>query len=116
MDKPLYPSLYQINTRVWLTELFRKLERQVGLDDIPDADLDRLADFGTSCSSARIRGKISPACPNRAISERAGSMGTALELPCDSPSRPPGSHERSLAENETCSAGHRTILGRPADR
>jgi len=69
--------------------------------------------FGTSCSSARIRGKISPACPNRVISERAGSTGTGLELPCDSPSRPPGSHERSLPENETCSAGHRTVLAAP---
>ena len=27
MRKPLYPSLYQINTRVWLTELSRALGR-----------------------------------------------------------------------------------------
>ena len=27
MAKPLYPSLYQINTRVWLTELSRALGR-----------------------------------------------------------------------------------------
>ena len=40
MDEPLYPSLYQINTRVWLTELSRPLGRPATLDDIPDAELD----------------------------------------------------------------------------
>ncbi len=43
---PLYPSLYQINTRVWLTALSRKLGRRATLDDIPDAELDRLAEQG----------------------------------------------------------------------
>src|SRR5262245_53505528 len=42
MPGPRYPSLYQINTRVWLTDLSRKLGRQAVLDDIPDAELDRL--------------------------------------------------------------------------
>ena len=46
MREPLYPSLYQINTRVWLTELSRQLGRAATLDDIPDADLDRLAARG----------------------------------------------------------------------
>ena len=46
MRDPLYPSLYQINTRVWLTELSRQLGRPATLDDIPDAELDRLADLG----------------------------------------------------------------------
>jgi glycosidase len=46
MVKPLYPSLYQINTRVWLTGLGRELGRQTTLGDIPDADLDRLASMG----------------------------------------------------------------------
>ena len=41
-----YPSLYQINTRVWLTELSRGLGRPATLDDIPDAELDRLAEMG----------------------------------------------------------------------
>lgn len=41
-----YPSLYQINTRVWLSELSRQLSRPATLDDIPDAELDRLADLG----------------------------------------------------------------------
>ena len=43
---PLYPSLYQINTRVWLTDLARGLGRPATLDDIPDAELDRLATLG----------------------------------------------------------------------
>jgi glycosidase len=41
-----YPSLYQINTRVWLTDLSRSLGRRAILDDIPDAALDRLAGQG----------------------------------------------------------------------
>jgi glycosidase len=43
---PKYPSLYQINTRVWLTALSRKLGRRTTLDDIPDAELDRLVEQG----------------------------------------------------------------------
>ena len=46
MNAPLYPSLYQINTRVWLTELSRTLGRRATLDDIPDAELDRFAKTG----------------------------------------------------------------------
>jgi hypothetical protein len=46
MAQPQYPSLYQINTRVWLTELSRQLGRPATLDDIPDAALDRLAEQG----------------------------------------------------------------------
>jgi hypothetical protein len=41
-----YPLLYQINTRVWLTELSRSLGRRATLDDIPDAELDALAKEG----------------------------------------------------------------------
>ncbi len=36
MSAPRYPSPYQINTRVWLTELSRALGRPATLDDIPD--------------------------------------------------------------------------------
>jgi hypothetical protein len=43
---PRYPSLYQINTRVWLTELSGVLGRPATLDDIPDDALDRLAADG----------------------------------------------------------------------
>ena len=46
MIDPHYPSLYQINTRVELTELSRKLGRAATLDDVPDAVLDRLAEQG----------------------------------------------------------------------
>ncbi len=46
MMTPRYPSLYQINTRVWLTELSQALGRTATLDDIPDAELDRLASKG----------------------------------------------------------------------
>ncbi|HET9855406.1 MAG TPA: alpha-amylase family glycosyl hydrolase [Methylomirabilota bacterium] len=38
--------LYQINTRVWLTELSRALGRPATLDDVPDAELDRIARMG----------------------------------------------------------------------
>jgi len=41
-----YPSLYQINTRVWLTELSETLGRKATLDDIPDSALDQLAENG----------------------------------------------------------------------
>ena len=43
---PAYPALYQINTRVWLTAIGRSLGRPATLDDIPDAELDRLAAMG----------------------------------------------------------------------
>jgi hypothetical protein len=46
MTLPHYPSLYQINTRVWLTALSRTLGRPATLDDIPDAELDHLAQLG----------------------------------------------------------------------
>jgi hypothetical protein len=46
MSKATYPLLYQINTRVWLTELSRKLGRRATLDDVPDAELDRLGTLG----------------------------------------------------------------------
>lgn len=46
MTAILYPSLYQVNPRVWLTELSQVLGRQAMLDDVPDAELDRLAEMG----------------------------------------------------------------------
>ena len=45
-NNPRYASLYQINTRVWLTELSHALGRAATLDDIPDAELDRIAALG----------------------------------------------------------------------
>lgn len=46
MKKVRYPSLYQINTRVWLTELSRKLGKPATLNDVSDAELDRLVKMG----------------------------------------------------------------------
>jgi glycosidase len=46
MTTPRHPALFQVNTRVWLTELARNLRRPVNLNDIPDAELDRLAETG----------------------------------------------------------------------
>jgi glycosidase len=43
---PAYPSLYQINTRAWLTGLGRARGRPATLDEVPDAELDRLAAMG----------------------------------------------------------------------
>jgi len=42
-------SLYEINTRVWLTELSAVLGRPATLDDVPDDALDRVARFGFDC-------------------------------------------------------------------
>jgi hypothetical protein len=41
-----YPALYQINTRVWLRMLAGVLGRPATLDDVPDSELDRLAQLG----------------------------------------------------------------------
>jgi glycosidase len=41
-----YPALYQINTRVYLTELERVLGRPATLDDVPDEMLDQVAALG----------------------------------------------------------------------
>ncbi len=42
----VFPSLYQINTRVWLTRLSAELGFRATLDDIPDYELDKLAESG----------------------------------------------------------------------
>jgi len=46
MSGPTYPSLYQINTRVWMMELARGLGHPATLDDIPDSELDRIVKMG----------------------------------------------------------------------
>lgn len=46
MTHRLHPSLYQVNTRVWLTSLSKTLGRPAQLDDITDRELDRLAKMG----------------------------------------------------------------------
>ena len=46
MSKQLHPLLYQINTRVWLTELSHVAGRATTLDDIQDAELDLIGQAG----------------------------------------------------------------------
>jgi len=46
MGIALFPSLYQVNTRVWMTDLSHKLGRTATLDNIPDSELDALANSG----------------------------------------------------------------------
>jgi hypothetical protein len=46
MPPPTYPSLFQVNTRVRLSELAAALGRKATLDDLPDTELDRLAADG----------------------------------------------------------------------
>ena len=43
---PQNPSLYQVNTRIWLQELSTSLKRKAILTDISDQQLDELADAG----------------------------------------------------------------------
>ena len=43
---PRYPSLYQINTRVYLNSLSDGLGRPATLDDFPEAELERITDMG----------------------------------------------------------------------
>jgi hypothetical protein len=45
-ERVKYPSLYQVNTRVLLTQLSREAGRQATLDDIPDTELDLIAARG----------------------------------------------------------------------
>ena len=42
MTAPRYPSLFQINTRVWLQHLSRRAGRRVTLADIEDKTIDEL--------------------------------------------------------------------------
>jgi glycosidase len=46
MPNSFFPTLYQVNTRVWLTELSSKLGRSATLDDIPDYELDKFKNAG----------------------------------------------------------------------
>jgi hypothetical protein len=46
MSGPRYPALYQLNTRVRLSELARTLGRAATLDDIDEAEIDRWAALG----------------------------------------------------------------------
>lgn len=43
---PPYPTLYEISTWVWLSELSQKYDQQVTLASVPSAEWDAIADFG----------------------------------------------------------------------
>ena len=43
---PRYPSLYQLNTRVWLRRLSRERGKQITLAEIDDATIDGFARLG----------------------------------------------------------------------
>jgi hypothetical protein len=43
---PPYPTLYEINTWVWLSELSRKVGKSVDLSSVPSAEWDAIAKFG----------------------------------------------------------------------
>ncbi len=46
MKNATFPLLYQVNTRVWLTELSANLDHHATLDDIPESLLDHFAEKG----------------------------------------------------------------------
>lgn len=46
MDSSHYPTLYQVNTRVWLQRLTQQLSRPATLNDIPDSVLDEWVQCG----------------------------------------------------------------------
>jgi hypothetical protein len=61
MTKPLYPALYQVNTRVRLTGLSRTLGRAATLDDIPSGLVGRtlrLKDVTGAASYDRDGGEL----------------------------------------------------------
>jgi glycosidase len=45
-SKPRNPSLYQLNTRIWLNTLSEKYHQTITLQDIPDDELDFLVESG----------------------------------------------------------------------
>ena len=52
-----YPSLYQINTRVWLREFSKRLGRPATLSDIPDEFLDEIVPWGSTISGSWASGR-----------------------------------------------------------
>lgn len=44
--KPRYPSLFQINTRIWLRTLSENFNRCITLETVPEEELDRIAGWG----------------------------------------------------------------------
>ena len=46
MNQLKYPSLYHVNTRVWITDISERIGKPATLNDIPDADMDHFVDLG----------------------------------------------------------------------
>ena len=46
MNWPTFPAVYEINTWIWLQEFRREAKDAVTLGNVPDAELQRIADFG----------------------------------------------------------------------
>jgi hypothetical protein len=83
MTQLLNPSLYQVNTRVWLTALSETLGRPAQLDDIRDVELDQLAGIGFDwvwflgvwqTGSAQATGRAGPTSWLRSSSSSEASM------------------------------------------
>ena len=66
MDKPRYPLLYQINTRVYLTKLSRELGRPATLDESPSRTSTRSPDRDSTGSGSSASGR--PATAARQVS------------------------------------------------
>jgi hypothetical protein len=100
-----YPSLYQINTRVWLTELSRALRRPATLDDIPDAELDRVAEMGfdwiwllSVWQTVQRASESREATRNGVMSSRKPSRTCARRIFLARGSRSPGTRSTEISE------------------
>ena len=56
-----YPSLFQINTRVRLSELAREMGRPATLDDVTDGELERLTGAVRTVVGAAAAGRTTTA-------------------------------------------------------
>ena len=79
MNGGAHPLLYQINTRVWLTELGRGLGHRATLDDIPDGELDRFVERGFD-PYVQHAGQVDQCVmPDRQSRERVGCARIGLD-------------------------------------
>lgn len=44
--QPFHPTLFEINTQVWLNELSRRFQRQITLGTVPDEEWTKLKELG----------------------------------------------------------------------
>src|SRR5512132_409382 len=86
-----YPSLYQINTRVWLRRLSRQHGKRVTLKEVPDEELDRIAGLGFDWVWLLSVWQMSEARPRRL----ARPSGLAEGISRDSAQPDRGRHLRS---------------------